>query len=178
MKRAVVVIALAVALLTVSGCGRAPVAEVGVTRIASSDREAMPLIAGTTVDGQPLSLADDRGRVIVLNNWASWCAPCREEIPVLVQAAQEHGDAVAFVGLNVSDEPKAARDFAAQTGMSYPSIVDADGALLASIPGVPAKALPSTVVVDSQGRIAARVIGKVDATELNSILDDLKAEAA
>ena len=166
--------AVAVGLLTlVAGCGRDPVPEVGTTRIAVEDREPAPPISGPTLDGGTLDLADLAGRVVVLNTWASWCAPCRAEVPILVDAALERGDEVAFVGLNVSDEQAAATAFVAETGMDYPSIVDPTGALLATIPGVPAKSLPSTVILDEQGRIAARVIGEVTAEGLTSILDEL-----
>lgn len=169
--------ALACALLILTaGCGRDPVVQVGTTRIAAPDREPAPSISGPTLDGGTLDLADLGGRVVVLNSWASWCAPCRDEVPILVEAARERGDEVVFVGLNVSDEQAAASTFAAETGMGYPSILDPNGALLGTIPGVPAKSLPSTVVIDPQGRIAARVIGEVKATDLDSILDDLKAE--
>ncbi len=165
-----------VLLLLVTGCGRDPVLSVGTTRIAAEDREPAPAIAGPTLDGGTLDLAEYAGRVVVLNNWASWCAPCREEIPILVDAARRRGGEVAFVGLNVSDEQAAATAFAGETGMDYPSIVDPKGALLGTIPGVPAKSLPSTVFIDAQGRVAARVIGEITAPELDSILDDLEAE--
>lgn len=165
------------AALTTAGCGRAPVAEVGVSRIAPDAREAMPPIYGTTLAGDALRIPT-ASTVTVLNNWASWCEPCRAEVPVLVDAASKSRAGVQFVGLNVSDEQKAAEDFVKQTHMSYPSIVDSDGALLATIPGVPAKSLPSTVFIDRQGRIAARVIGEVSSTDLRSIIDELVAEPA
>ena len=166
----------AVLMVLIAGCGRDPVLTVGTTRIAPADREPAPAIAGPTLDGSTLDLAEYAGRVVVLNNWASWCAPCREEIPILVDAARQRGDGVAFVGLNVSDEQAAASAFVDETGMDYPSIVDPAGALLGTIPGVPAKSLPSTVFIDTQGRVAARVIGEVTAPELASILDELEAE--
>ena len=169
--------ALALALLVlVSGCGRDPVLGVGTTRLAVEDREPAPAIAGTTLEGGRLDLADLAGRVVVLNNWASWCAPCRAEVPVLVDAARQRGGEVAFVGLNVSDEQAAAQAFVTETGMDYPSIVDPNGALLATIPGVPAKSLPSTIVIDPQGRVAARVIGEVTAEGLASILDEITVQ--
>ena len=168
MRRAVGVALVALLLV---GCGRAPAVEVGTTRLAPDDRPALPPIAGDT-----LCLASLRGRIVVLNDWASWCAPCREEIPALVDLAAANPD-ISFVGLNVSDEPAAARDFARRTGMTYPSIVDRDGALLATVPDVPAKSLPSTVIVDRQGRIAARTIGPIDAADITEIIAALRAEA-
>lgn len=173
---------IAVTAMTASGsltaCGRTqPVTAVGITRIAPDDREALPAIAGPLLGGGTGSVADGAGRVVVLNNWASWCEPCREEIPLLVDAfGKADPSDVLFLGLNVSDEQVAATQFADETGMPYPSIVDADGALLATIPGVPAKALPSTVVIDRQGRIAARIIGPVHADEITEITTEVASE--
>ena len=149
--------------------------KVGTASFAVQEREPAPSIAGPTLDGGRLDLADLVGRVVVLNSWASWCAPCRAEVPMLVDQARKRGGEVAFVGLNVSDEQAAAEAFVAETGMDYPSIVDPNGTLLATIPGVPAKSLPSTIVIDPQGRVAARVIGEVTAGDLASILDELEA---
>ena len=161
-----------------TACGRTqPVTAVGITRIAPDDRETLPAIAGPFLGGGTGSIADGAGRVVVLNNWASWCEPCREEIPLLV-AAREQADPenVLFLGLNVSDEVAAATGFVTETGMPYESIVDADGALLATIPGVPAKALPSTVIIDRQGRIAARIIGPVRGSEITEITTEVASE--
>ena len=178
MRRVLAAVGVATALvLLASGCGRDPVPRVGVTRIAAADRQPAPPISGNTLDGRNIALSDFAGRIVVINSWASWCAPCRSEVPILVAAAQAQGEGVAFVGLNVSDEPEAAGQFVAETGMTFPSIADPDGALLATIPGVPPKALPSTVVLDAQGRIAARVVGEVTAADLDSILADLKAQS-
>jgi thiol-disulfide isomerase/thioredoxin len=129
----------------------------------------MPLLSGTTLDGTQLSLADYRGRVVVLNDWASWCAPCRDEMPMLAAFAAAHPE-TAVVGLNVEDETAAARTFLADTGAGFPSIVDKDGSLLRQIPGVPPTALPSTVVIDADGRIAARVIGPTSEPQLQTLV--------
>ena len=182
MKRRCVaagVAGLLACLVVLPGCGRAPVAgPVGVTRIAVEDREPMPDISGELLSGGSGAVADAAGRVVVVNNWASWCAPCRDEIPVLAAAyASRDPKQVEFIGINVMDEAAAARDFADQTGIKYDSIVDASGSMLATIPGVPAKALPSTVVVDRQGRIAARIIGPVHGDELASILHEVGHES-
>lgn len=118
---------------------------------APADRVALPAIPGLDLDGTP----------VVLNAWASWCEPCRLEAPELAAFATEHPD-IRMVGLNVNDEPGAAKAFAAATGMDYAQITDADGAILATIPGIPPAGLPSTVVIDAQGRIAARIIGPVN----------------
>lgn len=159
-----------------SGCGRDTPAIPGVEAIDAVDRVQMPAIRGTTLDGQDLDLADLAGSVVVLNNWASWCAPCREEMPQLVALA-EADPRVKVVGLNVRDEADAARAFAAELGVGFPSVVDAEGALLRTIPGVPPAALPSTVIVDPAGRIAARVIGPTSLDQLQSLVTGALATA-
>lgn len=170
---AVVTLALGL-IVTATACGRgsAPEATPGVTVFAPEERVSMPTIGGTDLEGTPLDLSTMRGQVIVLNSWASWCAPCRDEIPRLREAATAHPD-VRFVGLNVEDDPTQAKSFAAETGITWPSIVDADGTVLPTIPGVPPSALPSTVVIDDEGRIAVRIIGPVKGSELTDALTSL-----
>lgn len=121
------------------------------------------------MDGSQVSTADERGSVVVINNWASWCAPCRDEMPGIVAFANDHPE-VQVVGLNVEDEASAAQAFAKEYAMAFPSIVDADGSLLRTIPGVPPSALPSTVVLDPEGRIAARVIGPTTPQQLDALV--------
>lgn len=131
----------------------------------------MPAIAGTTLDGAFLDVADLRGRIVVVNSWASWCGPCREETPAFVELSNGvDPDDVAVVGLNVTDDETAARAFVEEFAVPYPSIVDAEGDILATIPGVPPSSLPSTVILDRDGRIAARVIGATDAMELATLI--------
>ena len=174
--------AVALALLipvAVSGCGRdqPPSTLVGADTVASAEREAPLALAGTTLDGEPLDLADLRGRVVVLNAWASWCGPCRDETPALVSLAEGSDPAeLAVVGLNVTDDPAAAGAFVAEFGMPYPSIEDPEGDLLATVPGVPPASLPSTVILDRDGRIAARIIGGTDAIELATLIAQVMQE--
>ncbi|MFM8239874.1 MAG: TlpA family protein disulfide reductase, partial [Actinomycetota bacterium] len=124
----------------------------------------------------PLSSADHLGDVVVVNAWASWCAPCREELPLLTQAHESFLDeGVIFLGLNVLDDPIGAAGLLASS--PYPSIFDRDGALLATVPGVPPRSIPSTVVIDRQGRLAARIIGPVQPGQLEPLLAEIAAEA-
>jgi len=163
-------VVLSAAVLLLAGCGRDTPAIPGFEVLAPGDREPMPALAGSTLDGQQVDWADLTGSVVVVNNWASWCAPCRDEMPHLVALAESE-PSIRVLGLNVRDEPAAARAFAAELGVDFPSIVDADGSLLRSVPGVPPAALPSTLVLDAQGRIAARIIGPASAEQLRQSVD-------
>jgi thiol-disulfide isomerase/thioredoxin len=172
--------ALALVLLAMLGaCGRTPPQTqgvLGVTYIAPEDRGEALDILGQDLSGAPLSTADSRGAITVVNAWASWCAPCKDEILVLAEAFRRYSTSTAFVGLNVTDESEAARDFERSMAIPYRSIRDADGALLATIPGVPPKALPSTVVLDRQGRIAATIVGPVTRSDLDAVIARISAE--
>jgi len=149
----------------------------GVTRYAPGNRTALADISGTTLDGAALDLASLRGRVVVLNAWASWCEPCTEELPLLVDGAKSAvPDQVAFVGLNINDTREAAAAMVARFGIPYPSLVDDGARLLARVPGVPPEAVPSTVIIDRRGRVAARIIGTVKAGMLDDLLAELVAE--
>lgn len=150
---------------------------VGVTIIPADEREQSIVIAGETADGTELSTAQYAGDLVVVNAWASWCPPCIEELPLLATAADSYaGKGVTFLGLNSMDDPIAA---ASLLGSSpYRSIDDRDGAILATIPGVPPRSLPSTVILDRQGRIAVRVIGPVRPGQLESALESLLSEPA
>jgi len=164
--------ALAASLL-LGGCGRDLPASalVGASSIPAADRETMPPISGPTLDGSSLDLASLRGKVIVLNSWASWCGPCTDEAPQIAEFRHSSDPAkVAVVGLDVTDKSGDAKDFVAKYGITYPSIVDPEGALLATIPGVPPAALPSTVIIDADGRIAGRVIGATTAQQLRDLV--------
>ena len=149
----------------------------GLTRFAINERDAAPELAGTTLTGSAYDVAHERGKVVVVNSWASWCDPCKDELPVLVALARNASPAhVAFVGLDVNDTANGAAARVKEFGIPYPSIVDDGAKKLARIPGVPPGAIPSTVVLDRHGRIAARVIGAVKPGMLDPVLAELTAE--
>jgi thiol-disulfide isomerase/thioredoxin len=144
---------------------------VGVTRFAEGERPAIPDLSGATLDGSTFTLSSLRGKVVVLNVWASWCEPCRDESPVLAKVASAtKGAGVRFVGIDEQDRAESAKSFAATAGADYPHLVDASGSLLASLRIVPSSGIPSTLVLDRGGTVAARVIGPVDAATFEQLV--------
>lgn len=148
------------------------------TVLSAAERNPAPDVAGTTLDGGRWSLADHRGQVVVLNVWASWCAPCRAEAPALKSVSEEFaGQGVAFVGLNTRDSDVPALAFERRYAISYPSLVDRDGRLQLLFAGdLNPNAIPSTVVVDRDGRVAARILGRASEAALRSVLTALLDE--
>lgn len=145
-----------------------------VTIVAPEDRQGAPVLEGPTLDGGTVSTAQFAGKVIVVNVWGSWCAPCRAEAPELVKASDELGDGVVFLGLNTRENDEGpALAFERAFGIDYDSIYDPDGKLLLGFGQLPPKAIPSTVVIDAKGRVAARVLGAVDAKTLVGIVGDV-----
>ena len=153
-----------------------------VTEIPPAERGDPMELAGDTLTGESLSLKDYRGGVVVVNVWGSWCGPCIAEAPVLAAASADYAPrGVRFVGINVQDNVAAARAFERVRGITYPSIDDnAIGgvALLAFRNTIPPRAIPSTLILDRQGRVAARVIGQVADSTLRGLIDQVLTEAA
>ena len=135
-----------------------------ITRLSTGDRRPPAEIAGTTLDGRDLSLEEYAGKVVVLNVWGSWCAPCRKEARTLGAAARElAGEGVQFVGVNTKDSSRdQALAFERRYAVPYPSFFDPSGRTLLAFRGtlIPS-AIPSTVVIDQQGRVAASILGEV-----------------
>ncbi len=190
--RSIIVVACTAALL--SGCGLLSPEEellipvqagqltsdpgIGMTVIPEAERGQPLTLAGMDLDGAPLSLGDSLGEVTVVNSWATWCAPCRTEMPEFADVATKlDGQGVTFVGINVQDDLDAAREYTADT--PYRSIVDPDGSLVAQIPDVPPRSLPITVILDGQGRVAVRIVGPIVLGTLeDTVLSVLAAEEA
>ncbi|WP_035812064.1 TlpA family protein disulfide reductase [Jiangella gansuensis] len=146
-----------------------------------ADRQQAPEFGGELLDGSRFELADAAGDVVVLNVWGSWCPPCRKEAPDL-QAVHESvaSEGVRFVGVNVRDPSKrAAEAFEDEFGITYPSVYDPKSeALLAFRDTVPPQAIPSTLVIDRDGRIAARVLGPIGEASLRDIVTEVAAEGS
>ena len=149
-----------------------------LTQIAPADRVLLPAVSGTGLDGEPLSTEDFRGKVLVVNVWGSWCAPCRAEAPALQRASEATRDRAQFLGITTRDnDPAQARAFVRAFGIGYPSIYDPDGkALLVFAGTLPPSAIPSTLIIDEQGRLAARVLGEISELTLVTMVDEVAAE--
>jgi cytochrome c biogenesis protein CcmG/thiol:disulfide interchange protein DsbE len=129
-----------------------------------------PLTLPCLGPGPDVSLDRLTGHPTLVNLWATWCGPCREEMPLLQAAHARHGEQVRFLGLDVQDDPEAARWFLDELGIGYPHAVDADGELLRELG---ARGLPVTLAVDADGRVIDRALGQLTAEELQRLIDTL-----
>ena len=196
MKRAFLSAAAAVAALTLlAGCSNDPLAEQysqGTTKnyisgqgtiseIKAADRGNPISFESVTDSGDDVSSDDYAGKVLVLNFWYAGCPPCRVEAPELEEVNQAfQGQDVAFLGVNVRDQPAQSLSFAETLGVTYPSVIDADnGNLLLAFAGTVApNAVPTTLVIDKKGRVAARFLGAIDGpSSLRTIINDTLAES-
>lgn len=129
------------------------------------------------IELEPWSSAQARGEVLVINVWGSWCPPCVAEAPDL-KAAHDHfaetGDPVQFIGVNDRDSASAALAFERRYEIPYPSLADDGGGTLLDLQGM-GNARPSTLILDTEGRLAARVLGQVDGATLRGLIEDVLA---
>jgi peroxiredoxin len=145
---------------------------------AAKRKQAGP-VAGTLLSGGGYRLSDDRGKVVVLNYFASWCPPCQTETPQFDSIYRERKAAgVQFVGMDVKDPSKgAAQSWIKDKGITFPVVYDEPARTAIQLGDVPMAALPSTVVIDKQGRVAAVYVGSVLPADLTPALDQLAREA-
>ena len=146
--------------------------QTGISQISAGHRQAMPALSGTTLQGKALS-ASYTGHVTVVNVWGSWCTPCREEAPDLAEAYQKfNSEGVQFIGINTRDDNAAALAYDAQFGIKFPSLQDPDETLVLALKQIiPATSVPSTVIVDSSGKVAVRALGGITEPELAQEID-------
>jgi thiol-disulfide isomerase/thioredoxin len=172
--------AILVLALTLSSCGNSAqiasksyVAGNGtVTFIEPKDRKIGPTFSGTTLDGENFELP--HGGIVVVNVWASWCAPCRAEAPTLAALANKY-KGVVFVGVLTRDSEVAAKAFQNRFNLPYPTLVD-DSVLLGFRDTLSANAIPSTILMDPKGRVAARISGEITVASLSELIEKLHAE--
>ncbi|MBI9113944.1 TlpA family protein disulfide reductase [Sanguibacter sp. YZGR15] len=145
---------------------------------AVDDRGEPVRLVGEDFEGNPVDTGAG-GSVVVLNTWYAACPPCRAEAPDLLEVATGRADdGVRFVGINGTDDAGAALAFEREHDVTWPSIADTDGSVMATLQGVvPVQAVPTTVVLDLEGRVAARVLGQVDASTLDGLVADVLAES-
>ena len=146
-----------------------------ITSVKAADRKQPGAVAGRTLDGRPVSLSDFRGKVVVVNVWGSWCGPCRAEAPMLAQASRDLAKkGVVFLGIDSRDPSKdAAKAFVRRFDVPYPSLYDQQGSTLLAFRGtLTPNSVPSTVVVDPQGRVSGSVLGSLTRTTLDDLVDD------
>lgn len=135
-------------------------------------------IEAVAYDGQKIDSADWIGQVTVLNFWYAACAPCRIEAPHLVELNKEFDGKAGFLGINVRDEKEAAEAFERTFGIKYPSVQDTQGTIqLAMTKYVPLKAVPTTLVLDKQGRVSARILGVAEKPTLKALINTALTES-
>jgi thiol-disulfide isomerase/thioredoxin len=178
---------LAVLALTLTACSsgaaaeRIPGVRPGIAIPPPAERVAAPEDAAPVLgeDGETVSLADLRGRVVVLNFWASWCGPCRAEQPDLNEAhASLPPDEVAFLGVDIQDSEVNGLGHVREFEVPYPSIFDPASEYASRFEGVGPRSIPTTILIDQQGRVAARLFGTTNTTEVIVLAEMLLDEAA
>lgn len=178
MKKLLAFIVLALTLTACGGGGSTTSEESFVsgdgstTYIKAADRKIAPAITGMTLKG--VNYTYEKDRVAVVNVWASWCSPCRAEAPTLVAMANKYPD-VAFIGILTRDNPANAEAFERRFKIPYPTLID-DSILLGFKGSLPANAIPTTVILDKTGRVAARISGVVTVASLTELIDKVSAE--
>lgn len=185
--------ALSLSLLTLSACASDPLAEQyragsgknyiagdgSITEIVPENRGEPVIFSGIDQSGRAIDSSSFAGNVTVVNFWYAGCAPCRQEAPLLERAAESTSATGAhFVGINVRDQAETVATFNKEFGVTYPSIIDTEGgAQLAFSTNVPPNAVPTTLVLDRQGRVAARILGALaDVSILTTLVTDIANE--
>ncbi|MFC9278663.1 TlpA family protein disulfide reductase [Streptomyces collinus] len=181
----------AVAALSLSACGNGGTSggggntnfvtgNNGIATAPRGERAAAPDLSGKTIDGRTLDVADYKGKVVVLNVWGSWCGPCREEAQYFAKVSKAYeGKGVQFVGINTRDTSTTpAVAFEKEHGIGYPSLYDPTGKLMLRFRKgtLNPQLIPSTLILDKDGKVAARALEALDDTALLKMLKPVLAE--
>jgi thiol-disulfide isomerase/thioredoxin len=148
----------------------------GIPLVEAAQRQAAPAFLAASLAGEPWSVEGHRGKVVVVDFWATWCGPCRASIPHLVEIADQMGPrGVEVVGISLDQGGHAmVEPFVRRMGITYPVVLDGEARLAGSFGGV--EAIPTFFLIDRQGRLAARVRGLVPKEALTSAIESLLSE--
>jgi thiol-disulfide isomerase/thioredoxin len=195
VRRAILAVSLVASLLVLGGCvSNDPLAndvidqnytsaDGAITELAVSNRkEPVSFESSETTDGSTISSDDYVGSVLVVNFWFAACPPCRYEAPDLAEISEKYAaDGVQFLGINVYDEREVANSFEREFAIQYPSILDVStGELRLAFSGqLPPNGVPTTIIVDRSGRVAARLSGAIlDRAVFEEMIESVLAEPA
>ena len=193
MKKVALALMVSVCVLSSSGCAPDSLAEQfregdnknyiagdgTVTEFALGSRPKAADWSGISESGQNLSSEQLSGVITVMNFWYAGCAPCRIEMPELIELQDQFlSDEVQFIGVNVRDTAETALAFARQVNLNFPSVMDAKtGSVVLSFTGVVTpQAVPTTLVIDSDGNVSARVLGRIDKGILETLIETVVSE--
>ena len=159
---------LACVLLVMSACGPSGGAVSASGRLPANPY-ALPEFDKASYDKM---LARERGTPVLVNIWASWCSPCRHEAPFLATASETYGDRVQFVGVDILDARDSARAFMHESGWTYPSVYDPNGAIR---DGLGIIGQPATLFYDADGTLVKQWLGPLTEEALTSNLERIAA---
>ena len=182
--------ALLVPVLALSACtgddavsqqpdDRLPGGDASTRYVSVDDRSPVTGVTGELLDGTAFDLEDWRGSVVVVNFWGSWCSPCRDEADALEQVSRDFRDEdVRFIGINIRDDVANARTYLRTHGITFPSVFDKSNLLALRFRGVPPNGVPTTIVLDPEGRAAVRHSGPVRYNVLTAMVNQVVRESA
>lgn len=162
-----------IAALCLTACGST--APGGTTTAHTGARlgDLAPALAGTSLEGRPVSLSSMRGAVVVLVFWASWCAPCQAEQPAVNSLAREEAPSgVRFLGVSVDVDRSAAQGYVTRFAVPYDSLIDSAQTVVVDFD---VAGPPTTFVIDAAGRVSAEVVGEVNTADLRARIASTRA---